>query len=65
MEQVVTTALMLYLPQVERVIMEQGVNTSLLQYAASLMKGAHEKTKTSRCLSSEREEGLLCAEGAE
>lgn len=37
-EQVVTTALMLRLPQVERVIMEQGVDTSLLHYAASLMK---------------------------
>ena len=49
-EQVVTTALMLRLPQVERVIMEQGVDTSLLHYAASLMKkGQGEK----------REENLL------
>ena len=49
-EQVVTTALMLRLPQVERVIMKQGVDTSLLHYAASLMKkGQGEK----------REENLL------
>lgn len=61
-EQVVTTALMLHLPQVERVIMEQGVNTSLLQYAASLMKGEHEKKKMGRGLSPEREEGPLCTE---
>ena len=61
-EQVVTTVLMLHLPQVERVIMEQGVNTSLLQYAASLMKGEHEGKKAGSVLSPEREEGSFCAE---
>ena len=59
---VVTTVLMLHLPQVERVIMEQGVNTSLLQYAASLMKGEHEGKKAGSGLSPEREEGSFCAE---
>lgn len=61
-EQVVTTVLMLHLPQVERVIMEQGVNTSLLQYATSLMKGEHEGKKAGSGLSPEREEGSFCAE---